>query len=142
MSEKRVCIKPFNSENAAVKLKSNATGEIVSAISRELKRLAEKAGNFVTDEDSVEISIEGDVVMIDEGSRFMRYFIGPFGVGATKLEVEGKIKNRGMPVHDFHFKEKGLGGIGGGNSEDLLENSARRVARKINKLIQKMAFSS
>lgn len=141
MSGKHIFIKPFSSENAHVRLTSISVGEIVAVISDELKKLIQKAGHVVTVKENGGISVEGDVVLIDEGKRFLRYLFGPLGIGATKLEVEGTIRSKGGAVHDFRIKKKGLGGIGGGNSELLLEYSARRAARKISKLIQKTTGS-
>jgi hypothetical protein len=141
VSGKHIFIKPFSSENAHVRLTSISAGEIAAVISYELKKLIQKAGYVVTVEENGGISVEGDVILIDEGKRFLRYLFGPLGIGATKLEIEGTIRSNGGAVHDFRIKKRGLGGVGGGNSELLLENSARRAARKINKLIQQTAVS-
>ncbi len=131
--DKSVQISKFGTNNTAVKAKF-AVDSIVVNMENALKNRLIKQGYSVDGKGTV--AITGDFVMIDEGNRFLRWFIGPFGVGATKLEVEGKITENGKEVKNFYLKQKGYGGFGGGNSQQLLVGSTRGIAKKIVKLMQ------
>ena len=133
--DKSIQVKKFNTTNAAVKAKFNITG-VADILDAELKNRLTKQGYSVSEKGA--ITIQGEFVMINEGSRFLRWFIGPFGAGATKLEVEGKILEGNKELQNFNLKQKGYGGFGGGNSENLLKGSAKTIAKKVVKLLEKM----
>ncbi len=131
--DKTIKVSQFGTKNTAVKAKFPVDSIVVS-MEQELKNRLTKQGYSVAPGGTV--AVQGEFVMIDEGSRFLRWFIGPFGVGATKLEVEGTITENGKELKSFNLKQKGYGGFGGGNSQQLLTGSTRTMAKKIVKLMQ------
>jgi uncharacterized lipoprotein YajG len=131
--DKTIKVSKFGTQNTAVKTKFPVDSIVVS-LEQELKNRLTKQGYSVAPGGTV--AVQGEFVMIDEGSRFLRWFIGPFGVGATKLEVEGTVTENGKELKSFNLKQKGYGGLGGGNSQQLLTGSTRTIAKKIVKLMQ------
>ncbi len=131
--DKSIQVSKFGTKNTAIKTKFSVD-PIVATMEQELKKRLSKQGYSVAPSGSV--TIQGNFVMINEGSRFLRWFIGPFGAGTTKLEVEGKITEKGKELKSFNLKQKGYGGFGGGNSQQLLLGSTRGIAKKIVKLMQ------
>jgi hypothetical protein len=130
-----ISVKKFDMANAAVKA-DFSTDFLADLLAQELTKRVGKEG-FNTS-GSANYSIEGRFTLINQGSRFMRWFIGPFGAGATKCEVEGSIKEDGRELTSFCFLQKGYGGFGGGNSSMLLSLSITTLAKRIAKLLRKL----
>ena len=130
-------VKKLSTENAAVKIKFSEQ-EIVENMYEETKKMLTKLGKNLVEDENQGITIEGDFVMINEGSRWLRYLVGPFGVGSAKLEVEGTIKERDHVIKNFHYKEKGYGGIGGGAAKVLLSHCCKKMVKKMKDEIKQL----
>lgn len=130
-------VKKLSTENAAVKIKFDKQ-EIVDNMYDETKNMLTKLGKTMVEDENQGITVEGDFVMINEGNRWLRYLIGPMGVGCAKLEVEGTIKERDNVIKNFHFQEKGYGGIGGGASKVLLKHCVRKMVKKMKNEIKQL----
>lgn len=70
------------------------------------------------------------VIRIDQGNRFLRYFLGLFA-GATVFEIDGRVTAPGRPPVPFTLKHKGRMGLFGGNSLSLLKLSSKVLAKKV-----------
>lgn len=134
-TNKPICVEPFSTDGAGIKV-SFSEQEIVLKLQNELKQRLQKQEFQLTESKNDSLIISGDFIMINEGSQFLRWFIGPFGVGATKLELEGTIKEDGKVINTFSFSRKGRGGFFGGSSKNLLMNNARGIAKDIIRLIK------
>jgi NAD+--asparagine ADP-ribosyltransferase len=133
--EKPIYIKNFDKENAAVKSKGSID-EVISSFQEEIKKRLEKAGYSLNDNPDGAVVIEGDFIKINEGNRFLRWFIGPFGVGAAKVEIEGVIRDGEKKISDFYLKGKGRGGLYGGKGANMLNAAAKGVAKNLAKLLK------
>jgi len=76
------------------------------------------------------------VVRIDQGNRFLRYFLTLFG-GKTVLEAEGHVIGPAGTKKDFLLTHKGSAGFFGGSAIGLLKVNARTLAAKIGKMMLK-----
>jgi len=133
---KSVCVKTFSTERAGIKV-SFSEKEIVTSFQDELKKRFQKEGFQLSETENDAVTISGEFVMINEGNQFLRWFIGPFGVGSTKLEIEGSIHANGKELEKFNYSRKGRGGLFGGNGKGLLKGNAAGIAKDIVKLLTK-----
>ena len=81
-----------------------------------------------------ELVIRGQIVRADPGSRLMRYLFTWFA-GAAVLEVEGQIGSAAGPFGGFNAKGTRRAGIGGGDSQKMLNDAARLAAQSAAKQI-------
>jgi hypothetical protein len=72
------------------------------------------------------------LVHVDEGNRFLRYFLTLFA-GKTVLEVDGEVLSVSGQREQFYEKHKGMGGIFGGAAINLLKMSGKYLGKKIAK---------
>jgi len=80
------------------------------------------------------VTVEGNFVRLDAGSRLLRYLI-PFIAGQAVLEVEAKATIDGRPLLDFHHVFKYSIGLFGGSSKSFLTCGAGDAASQIVKQI-------
>ncbi len=136
LKSKSLSVRNFDTSNTAIKAKF-ATDSVIEHFHTNLKEFIEKEGAETSAAEHTDLAIEGDFIMIDEGNRFLRWFVGPFGLGAARIEIEGTIKKDGGEGEKFFFKRKGYGGFGGGKSENLLKNCAKALSKDIVKFMKK-----
>ena len=130
-----VHVKAFATDRAGIKIPFSEQ-KIVDVLKGHIKSRVEKEG-FQMSESAVDtLVIDGEFVIIDQGNQFLRWLIGPFGVGCTKLEVEGSLKVNDNVHKKFSYSRKGRGGFFGGNSENLLMNSCRGISKEIVNLLK------
>lgn len=72
------------------------------------------------------------LVRIDEGNRFLRYFL-TFFAGKTVLELEGEVRSASGVQQSIHETHKGTAGLLGGGSLGLLKLSAKHLGTKVAK---------
>ncbi len=77
-----------------------------------------------------ELVIRGQIVRADPGSRLMRWLFTWFA-GAAVFEVEGQIGAAAGPFGGFHAKGTRRAGIGGGESQQLLNDAAKLAAQEL-----------
>jgi hypothetical protein len=79
-------------------------------------------------------SIEGAFVRIDEGNRFLRYFL-TWVAGSAMVEVEGWLFRAGVPLCELYTKASLGAGVFGGSPQGLLkrcaQNAAKQIARQV-----------
>lgn len=80
------------------------------------------------------VTVEGNFIRLDAGSRFLRYLI-PFITGQAVLEIEAKATVDGRPLLDFHRAFKYSMGLFGGSSKSLLTVGAGDAASQIVKQV-------
>jgi len=78
------------------------------------------------------------LVSVDKGNRFLRYFLALFA-GKTCFEVQGHVIGTSGQRQDFVLDHKSGIGFFGGSSEGLLKVDAKVVARKIAKMLLKIS---
>ena len=76
------------------------------------------------------------MVHVDEGNRFLRYFLTLFA-GKTVLEIQGEYQSSSGVRAPIREKHKGMGGFVGGSAINLLKGSGRILAGKVAKKILK-----
>jgi hypothetical protein len=76
-----------------------------------------------------EIVIRGQIVRADPGSRLMRWLFTWFA-GAAVFEVEGQIGAAAGPFGGFNAKGTRRAGVGGGDSQQLLNDAAKLAAQE------------
>ncbi len=76
-----------------------------------------------------ELVIHGQIVRADPGSRLMRWLFTWFA-GAAVFEVEGQVGDASAPFGGFHAKGTRRAGIGGGDSQQLLNDAAKLAAQE------------
>jgi hypothetical protein len=76
------------------------------------------------------------LVHIDEGNRFLRYFL-TFFAGKTVFDIEGQVNSLTRGQQYFHERHKGTAGLLGGGALALLKVSAKILGTKIAKKILK-----
>ena len=133
-TSKPIYVETFSTERAGIKV-SFSVQDIVTNLQNELKKRLQKEGFQLSESENESMVISGEFVMINEGNQFLRWFIGPFGVGATKLEIEGTIKEDGKEIKKFNFSRKGRGGIFGGSSKNLLISNISGISKDIIRLL-------
>ncbi len=123
-------LQPFSIANTVVKAKFDAS-EITNHFQETLNSQLEKSG-LATHQGQGEpqIVVRGQVVTVDEGNRWLRYFLTFLG-GKTVFEVEGEVLVNGVPAGEVHSVKKSGIGIFGGNSKSLLKGNARAAAKDI-----------
>ncbi|MDB5324330.1 MAG: hypothetical protein JWN40_5961 [Phycisphaerales bacterium] len=72
------------------------------------------------------------LVRIDEGNRFLRYFLTLFA-GKTVLELEGEVQSASGKQMSIHETHKGTAGFLGGGAINLLKASGKYLGTKIAK---------
>lgn len=131
------CIQSFSIDQAVVKTKHDSN-EITNVFQEELTKHLGKAGLSIQEMGAgigrPDITVQGQFVQIDEGSRWMRYFL-TFLAGKAKVEVEGKLLLGDTPITDFYAKATQSAGLFGGNAKGLLKLCARSAAKKASKSI-------
>lgn len=136
----RTCgIQSFSIDQAVVKTKQDST-EITNAFQEELTRHLGNAGLSIQEMGSgisrPDITVQGQFIQIDEGSRWMRYFL-TFFAGKAVVEIEGKLLLGDTPITDFYAKATQSAGLFGGSSKGLLKLCAKSAAKKASKSIIK-----
>jgi Domain of unknown function (DUF4410) len=77
------------------------------------------------------IVVDGEVTLLDPGSRAKRYFVG-FGAGKSKVEVKGVIKGPdGKELASFRHRRIGAMGIGGGKSEKKMTDDCGSIGEDL-----------
>ena len=76
------------------------------------------------------------IISMDEGNRWLRYFLGIF-FGGTTFEVEGTVVSTAGASTPFHFKHRGRTGLFGGSSLALLKLSGKYLGGKLGKVVLK-----
>jgi len=76
------------------------------------------------------------LVQVDEGNRFLRYFL-TFFAGKTILEIEGRTTNQTSGQQFFHETHKGITGVIGGSALGLLKVSGKALGTKVAKKLLK-----
>jgi hypothetical protein len=134
-SDKQVVINRFTTDKAAVKAEIGI-GYVVESLDNYLvKRFSDKGYQVV--ENGIDCpTINGSFIIIDEGSKFVRYVTGFAGnsfFDSAKIEVEGTIKQKDSLIKDFHFVNKGYAGfqIFGGSSQKILKNATKNMSKQI-----------
>jgi len=123
-------LQAFSTANTVVKAKFD-TSEIINLFHETLNSQLEKKGLAQhKGESGAQIIIRGNVVSVDEGNRWLRYFLTFLG-GKTVFEVEGEVLVNGVPAGELHSVKKSGIGVFGGNSQGLLKNNARAAAKDI-----------
>ena len=127
---KTCCLEPFSTENTVVKAKFE-TKEITDLFNETLNSQLEKKGLTMQKElGEAPIKVHGEVVNVDEGNRWLRYFLTFLG-GKTVFEVEGKVVVNGVPSAELHSVKKSGTGLFGGSSQGLLKANAKAAAKDI-----------
>lgn len=75
-------------------------------------------------------------IQIDEGNRWLRYFLGIF-FGGTRLEIDGNVVNPAGVSKPYTFKHVGRAGLFGGSSLALLKVGGKHLGGKVGKLLLK-----
>jgi hypothetical protein len=76
------------------------------------------------------------LLQMDEGNRFLRYFLTLFA-GATRLTIDGYVLDRMGQGIPFNLEHRCRAGIFGGSGNGLLKTSAAVLAGKIAKMVTK-----
>lgn len=76
------------------------------------------------------------VLRLDQGNRWLRYFLALFA-GGTTLQIEGHVLAPGGQPDMFTFKHRCRMGLFGGDSLALLKLDAKVLARKVAKRVKK-----
>jgi hypothetical protein len=127
---KSLYFQPFSTTNTVVKAKFD-TSEITDFFQETLRHQLEKKGLVISKgEGEAQIMIRGQVVTVDEGNRWLRYFLTFLG-GKTVFEVEGEVLINSVPAGEVHSAKKSGIGVFGGNSEGLLKANAKAAAKDI-----------
>ena len=75
------------------------------------------------------LSIRGQIVRADPGSRLMRYLFTWFA-GAAVFEAEGQFGEGTVLIGSFHAKGTRRAGFGGGDSQKMLIDAARLAGQQ------------
>lgn len=85
------------------------------------------------------IVVEGEVTLLDPGSRAKRYLVG-FGSGKSKVEVKGKIKGPGgATLAEFRHRRLGVMGLAGGKSEKKMSDDCGSIGEDLAKFLSAWA---
>lgn len=123
-------LQPFSTANTVVKAKFD-TSEITNHFQETLNSQLEKNGlTIYQGQGEAQIMIRGQVVTVNEGNRWLRYFLTFLG-GKTVFEAEGEVLVNGVPAGEVHSVKKSGIGIFGGNSKNLLKSNAKSAAKDI-----------
>lgn len=123
-------LQPFSTVNTVVKAKFD-TSEITNLFQESLNHHLEKKGLVIYQgQGEAQIMIRGQVVTVDEGNRWLRYFLTFLG-GKTVFEAEGEVLINGVSAGEVHSVKKSGIGLFGGNSIGLLKTNAKAVAKDI-----------
>jgi len=123
-------LEPFSKANTVVKAKFDVS-EITDLFQSSLNSQLEKEGIAVRKEETgAQILIRGQIVNVDEGNRWLRYFLTFLG-GKTVFEAEGQIIINGVPSGELHTVKKSGVGLFGGSSQNLLKSNARSAAKDL-----------
>lgn len=123
-------LEPFLTANTVVKAKFD-TSEITDHFQETLNgQLAKHGLAAYQGQGEPQVLIRGKVVTVDEGNRWLRYFLTFLG-GKTVFEVEGEVVVGGVPVSEVHSVKKSGMGVFGGNAEGLLRGNAGAAAKDI-----------
>jgi hypothetical protein len=129
-------LESFSTANAVVKTKLDAS-ELANLFHETLNSQLEKKGLAIDKGGGgAQIVIRGQVVKIDEGNRWLRYFLTFLG-GKTVFEVEGQVLINGLVAGELHSAKKSGAGLFGGSPSNLLRNNARSAARDITGQVMK-----
>jgi hypothetical protein len=133
-------IEPFSSAHTALKTQTDP-GSITAVFYQELARnLARQGLQIQESHPSLEpqaYSIEGAFVRIDEGNRFLRYFL-TWVAGAAVVEVEGWLFQGDVPVRELYSKVSLGVGVFGGSTQKLLKRCALNAAKQISNQVAKV----
>lgn len=77
-----------------------------------------------------------NVVKVDEGSRAMRYWL--LFAGHTIFEIEGEVISSAGQRVPFRHKNRGVVGLFGGDSLEMLKMGARTLGKKVGKELLKV----
>jgi hypothetical protein len=81
------------------------------------------------------VMVEGQVTLIDGGSRALRYWVG-FGAGATKFAVRGRVRTAdGKVLGEFSDERRSGFGMFGGDTETLMHRCVESVAYDVANMI-------
>lgn len=134
-SDKQVVINKFTTDKAAVKASFDIDILTESLDNYLVKRFTDNGYQVV--EKCIDCpTIDGNFILIDEGSKFVRYVTGFGGntfFDSAKIEVEGTIKQKGSIVKEFHLVDKGYAGFQafGGSGEKILINATKNMSKRI-----------
>jgi hypothetical protein len=124
------CLTPFSTANTVVKAKFD-TSEITNLFQETLNSQLQKKGLTLQQEEmGAQILIRGKIVNVDEGNRWLRYFLTFLG-GKTVFEAEGEIVIDGVPSGELHSMKKSGIGVFGGSPQGLLKANAKSAAKDI-----------
>ncbi len=132
---KPIFVEAFSTEKTTIKV-SFPEQTIVLKLQDELKKRFMKKGFKLSESENDSIMIKGEFVMINEGNRFLRWLLGLFGVGSTKLQIAGIIKENGQELNSFNYSRKGKMGFLGGQGKNLLMSNACGISIDIVKLFK------
>jgi hypothetical protein len=119
---------PISWQGATVAQKSVDCGAVAQTFQATLAGDLAKAGLDlrmpVEGAADMELAIRGQIVRADPGSRLMRYLFTWFA-GAAVFEVEGQVGGAAGAIGGFHAKGTRRAGVGGGESQNLLNDAAK-----------------
>ena len=78
-----------------------------------------------------------NVVKVDEGNRMMRYWL--LVAGHTIFEIEGEVIGAAGQKIPFRHKNRGVVGLFGGDSLEMLKMGARGLGKKVGKALLKVS---
>ena len=117
----------FDGRGAAVKA-SFPVGEVAEAFRRQFDKDWAKRSRKLSLQ--AQVTVEGNFVRIDEGSRFLRWLL-TWIAGHAVVEIEGRFSVNGQPVDSFHFTQKYGFGLAGGNSKSMVLCGAEALASRV-----------
>ena len=132
-----VVLQGFDGAGGAIKLSSPIEDVLNTFREAFNKEWAKRSVKLQTSEP---IIVEGNFVRIDEGSRWMRYWL-TFFAGHAVVEVEGHATMNGQRIADFHYVEKSGWGLFGGDSKSLVKLCAGGAARKMARAVTQEAMA-
>lgn len=128
-SQFTVSIAPFRLSENGWKCSCFEPEEFVEALDVELAQCCRKEGLKVVEGRNAHVVIEGIILKVDEGNQALRYIFP--GLGASKLDIKGKITPHGEEPEEFRQVQGGYIGLFGGNSKTLLQQALQRASRII-----------
>lgn len=92
--------------------------------------------------DAPTLRLQGAITRLGRGSGSARHFLGLFGTGATRVQVDTQLvdvaSNRVVIVTAAR-RLHSMGGFAGGSAEDLLGESVRDIARDLARFLVRLS---
>jgi hypothetical protein len=131
---KTCSIPAWDASGAEVKASFDTAGILAEYQTSLVNQLTKEGLVVSSGSDGNPIVVKGKFVRIDEGNRWLRYFLTLLA-GHAVIEMEGELLVDGRHAADLNATAKQAGGLFGGASDLLLKSCAKQCAKQVSKQV-------